>query len=284
MSESSFQQWRRMMDSMAFETLPLFARSHFSWHLRTDYVGRRLVYRPVSESTLDDARHMLERFRLSAGAVVLAETQTAGRGRVGRSWVSPPDVNLYFTVVLTPEPAVLPSLAYVAPLAVALAVEEASAVTGQALRCDLKWPNDALIDGKKVAGILIETATAQDQLAALVGIGINVNVDIEAYPDISDVATSLKQALGYAVEREEVLATFCNQLESLYEATKQGSKAPFEAWRERLVTLGQPVVASGAGAPVEGVAVDVLADGALVIERPDGRRVSVEAGDVTLRV
>ncbi len=284
MSESSFDQFRRMMDSMEFETLPLFSRSHFSWHLKTDYVGRRLVYRPVSESTQDDARRMFERFRLSAGAVVLAETQTAGRGRAGRSWVSPPDVSLYFTLLMQPEPAALRSLAYLAPLAAALAVEEISAAAGRELRADLKWPNDVLIDGKKVAGALIETTEHEGRRLALIGVGINVNLDVEAYPEIVAIATSVKQVLGFAVEREELLALFCNHFESLYEAAKGGDKAPFAAWRDRLVTLGSAVVASGAGAPVEGVAVDVAEDGALVIERAGGERVSVEAGDVTLRV
>lgn len=284
MSESSFDQFRRMMDAMEFETLPLFSRSHFSWHLKTDYVGRRLVYRPVSESTQDDARRMLERFRLSAGAVVLAETQTAGRGRAGRSWVSPPDVSLYFTLLMQPEPAALRSLAYLAPLAAALAVEEISAAAGRELRADLKWPNDVLIDGKKVAGALIETTEHEGRLLALIGVGINVNLDVEAYPEIVAIATSVKQALGFAVEREELLALFCNHFESLYEAAKGGDKAPFAAWRDRLVTLGSAVVASGAGTRVEGIAVDVAEDGALVIERAGGERVSVEAGDVTLRV
>src|SRR6187200_1036379 len=113
------------MELMEFETLPLFSKPYFSWKLTTDVIGRRLVYRPDTESTMDDARRMLERFRLTSGAVVLAETQSAGRGRDGRSWVSPPDVNLLFTVLLMTESlqAVRP-LAYVTPLAIALAIEE----------------------------------------------------------------------------------------------------------------------------------------------------------------
>jgi BirA family biotin operon repressor/biotin-[acetyl-CoA-carboxylase] ligase len=277
------ERFRRMMDRMEFETLPLFSKPHFSWGLKTDYVGRRFIYRPVTDSTMDDARGMLNRFRLTNGALILAETQTAGRGRAGRAWVSPPDVNLYFTVVVVASPLALPALSYVTPLAVAAAVEEVAAAQGAALRPDLKWPNDVLIDGKKLAGVLIETASTETgESVAFVGVGINVNVDVQAYEAIRDIATSLRDVLGTTVAREEVLATFCNHFESLFEAAASGSVAPFEEWRSRLINLGRPVVANGAIEPIEGIAVDVDATGALVIEQGDGSRVRVEAGDVTL--
>lgn len=283
MSDSSFERFRRMMDSMEFETLPLFSKPHFSWNLTTDYVGRRFVYRPDSDSTMDDARRMIERFRLTNGALLLAEKQTAGRGRAGRSWVSPPDVNLYFTIILTPEPEDVRCLAYVAPLAIARAIEDVAAKKGVSLRPDLKWPNDVLTDGKKVAGVLIETtATAQGRLVALVGIGLNVNLEVAAYPEIRDIATSLKEALGFSIPREECLAAVCNHFEALYESARGGSEEPFAEWRDRLINLGRPVVANGARERVEGIAVDVEDDGALIIEQADGQRVSVEAGDVTL--
>jgi BirA family biotin operon repressor/biotin-[acetyl-CoA-carboxylase] ligase len=271
-----------MMDEMSFETLPLFSKPHFSWNLHTDYVGRRFQYRPYTESTLDDARHMLERWRFTNGTIILAETQTAGRGRAGRSWVSPPDVGLYFTLAImlsTDEPR---PLAYVTPLAVAEAIEEIARRFGGDLRVDLKWPNDALIDGKKVGGVLIEMAEKDGEPVALIGVGINVNLQTADYPEIADIATSVRDALAFEVPREELLAAFCDHFEALYEAAKAGSRAPFEAWKQRLVTLGSEVVATGAGETIRGVAVDVNEDGTLVIELPDGSRRTVEAGDVTL--
>ena len=276
-------RFRRMMDLMQFETLPLFSKPHFSWNLKTDYVGRRFVYRPESESTMDDAMRMLERFRLTSGAVLLAETQTGGRGRAGRAWVSPPDVNLYFTVVMFLSPAESRHLAYVTPLATALAVEEVTSRHGAALRADLKWPNDVLVGGKKVGGVLIETTEKETgEPVTLVGVGVNVNLDVAAYPEIAAIATSLRDAAGKPMPREEVLAAFCNHLEALHEAALAGSRAPFEAWRARLVTLGREVTASGAAETVRGKAVDVDTDGALLIETPGGSVVRVEAGDVTL--
>jgi BirA family biotin operon repressor/biotin-[acetyl-CoA-carboxylase] ligase len=280
-AESIPERIRQMFNFQFGDTLPIFSKPHFQWGLKTDYVGRRFIYRPVTESTMDDTRRMLERFNLQNGAVVLAETQTAGRGRAGRSWVSPPDVNLHFTVLLYPEMSQLRPLAYVTPLAVALAVEEVAHAAGKELAAGLKWPNDVFLGEKKAAGVLIETSEIADRLVALVGVGVNVNLEVSDYPEIRDIATSVKEAIGVKVAREEVLAAFCNHFESLYEEAKSGSRRPFEAWRARLITLGREVVAHGlAGAP-RGIAVDVEEDGALVLQLADGRRLRVEAGDVT---
>jgi BirA family biotin operon repressor/biotin-[acetyl-CoA-carboxylase] ligase len=283
-TQDSLERFRRQMELMEFETLPLFSKPYFSWKLTTDSIGRRLVYRPDTESTMDDARRMLERFRLTTGAVVLAETQSAGRGRDGRSWVSPPDVNLLFTVVLMTESlkAVRP-LAYVTPLAIALAIEEIASSRGVELHADLKWPNDVQVGGLKVAGVLIETTeTEQGQPVALVGVGLNVNMDVTLYPELDGIATSLKAATGIELPREEVLAAVCNHLEALYDEASSGSSAPFEAWKSRLITLGREVSATGGGETLRGIAVDVDDDGALVIETAPGVRQRVEAGDVTL--
>jgi BirA family biotin operon repressor/biotin-[acetyl-CoA-carboxylase] ligase len=272
------------MELMEFETLPLFSKPYFSWKLTTDVIGRRLVYRPDTESTMDDARRMLDRFRLTSGAIVLAETQSEGRGRDGRTWVSPPDVNLLFTVALMADSLQdIRPLAYVTPLAIALAVEEALAARGIELHVDLKWPNDVQIDGLKIAGILIETTeTAEGQPVALVGAGLNVNMDAGLYSELSGIATSIKSATGLELPREEILAGICNHLEALYAEALGGSSAPFEAWKARLVTLGREVTATGVGDTLRGIAVDVDEDGTLVIETAPGQRVRVDAGDVTL--
>jgi BirA family biotin operon repressor/biotin-[acetyl-CoA-carboxylase] ligase len=282
LSESYFERFRRMMDEMDFETLPLFSKPHFSWGLRTEYVGRRFQYRPYTESTQDDARHMLQRWRSPNGTIILAETQTAGRGRSGRRWVSPADVNLYFTLSLYPVDDPRP-LAYVTPLAIAEAIEEVAAAKGGALRALLKWPNDVFLSGKKVAGELIETTqTEAGETVALVGAGINVNFDPDGHPEIADIATSMKDELGFEVPREEVMAAFCNHFESMWEEAKTGSDAPFLAWKSRLITLGAEVTAHGAREDLRGRAIDVRNDGALVIETADGQKVAVEAGDVSL--
>jgi BirA family biotin operon repressor/biotin-[acetyl-CoA-carboxylase] ligase len=274
--------FRFMVDYQYGDALPTFSKPHFQWKLLTDYMGRRFVYRPVAESTMDDARRMLERMRLTPGAVILADSQTEGRGRNGRTWVSPPDVNLYFTFLLFPEPRAVRPLAYVTPLAVAAAIEEVAAAVGKKIVPDLKWPNDVLVDGRKIAGVLIEVDHLPDRLAAIVGVGINVNLDPDDFEEISGIATSIKAAIGAPVAREEVLASFCNHFESLYEEALSGSLRPFEAWRDRLVTLNRRVVAEVDGISLAGRAVAVAEDGALIVERDDGVRERIEAGDVVL--
>lgn len=211
------------------------------------------------------------------GTVALADEQTAGRGRLGRSWVAPPAVNLLPTLLLRPPADVLRQIAMIAPLAVSDAVLES---TG--LRTDLKWPNDVQAGGKKLAGILIETSIARDEMFVLVGTGINVNFDPRPHEEIRDIATSLSVELGHDVEREALLAAYLARFEQMYEAAKSG-ESMLDEWRARLVTIGQQVRATWPGGSVEGLAEDVDATGALIVRPADGTRVTVEAGDVTLR-
>ncbi|MGH7485890.1 MAG: biotin--[acetyl-CoA-carboxylase] ligase, partial [bacterium] len=214
------------------------------------------------------------------GAIAIAEEQTAGRGRLGRSWTSPAGVNLYFTIILRPTLEQLRYLSLIAPLAIGQAIEEAAG-----LQPRIKWPNDVAINDKKVAGILIESEISGDSvLFALVGPGINVNLDVAAHEEIRDIATSLRAELGRDVSREEVLAATLNHFESLYDALRRGEVVAM-AWKHRLDTLGKHVRVSGPGGALidEGVAVDADSDGSLILRRDDGSHVRVEAGEVTLR-
>jgi BirA family biotin operon repressor/biotin-[acetyl-CoA-carboxylase] ligase len=245
--------------------------------LRTSSLGRRLVYRCTVASTMDVARAEAEG-GTPHGTCVLADEQTAGRGRLGRPWVSPPGSNIYVSVVLRPAAAHLRQLGIVCPLAVCEAVQE---MTGLAAR--IKWPNDVLMAGGKVAGVLIEVEHRADQVDyAVAGIGVNVNFDPRAHEEIRDVASSLMRELGREVSREAVLAALLNHLEALYEAAVRG-EAPYLAWKERLDTLGRSVRVRFADRMEEGVAIDADANGALVLRRDDGSTVHIEAGDVTLR-
>ena len=245
--------------------------------LMTRFVGRCVVYLTSTGSTMDDARREAEA-GAAEGTAVLAEAQTKGRGRFDRAWVSPAGKNLYLTLVMRPPMVRLRSLSIVTPLAVALAVEE---VTG--LRPRIKWPNDVLIDGRKLSGILIESEIAGSQVEyALVGPGINVNYDIEQSPEIAAIATSIKRELGYETSREELLAAFLNRFEALYENAPK-SVSVFEQWRERLDTLGREVRVTFGDQLYEGMAEDVDRHGNLILAEPDGTRRTVEAGEVTLR-
>jgi len=246
-------------------------------HLETEFVGRRIVYLTSTGSTQNIARVEAEAGAPS-GTTVVAEEQTAGRGRFGRSWVSPAGKNLYLTLVMRPPLEHLRSLSIVAPLAVALAVEE---LTG--LRPQLKWPNDVLINKRKLSGILVESEIVGAAVEyALVGIGVNVNFDIEEAPEIAGIATSLRRELGHEIPREELLASFLNQFEQLYEDARNGD-AVLQQWRSRLDTLGREVRVTFRDQVYEGLAEDVDRHGGLILAQPDGTRRTIEAGEVTLR-
>jgi BirA family biotin operon repressor/biotin-[acetyl-CoA-carboxylase] ligase len=249
---------------------------HLQERLTTRWLGRSLIYCTVTSSTQDVARREAEA-GAPPGTVVVADEQTAGRGRLGRSWVSPPGQNLYLTVVLRPPRPPVAQLAMAAPLAVARAVEETTP-----LRAGIKWPNDVWLGRRKVAGVLIETEIRGDEvLYSLVGIGVNVNMDIASFPELAEVATSLRHELGREVAREEVLAAILNHLEALLEGASP--EEVWRRWRERLITLGQQVRVSRGQEVIEGLAEDVDTQGHLLVRRPDGTLVAVEAGDVTLR-
>ena len=246
-------------------------------HLSTRFVGRRIVYLTSTTSTMDVARQGAEA-GAPDGTIVFAEEQTKGRGRFDRAWVSPSGKNLYLTLVTRPPLGRLRSLGIIAPLAVALAVEDS---TG--LRPRIKWPNDVLIDGRKLSGVLIESEISGSAVQyALVGPGINVNFDIEQSPEIAAIATSIKRELGREVSREELLAAFLNHFEALYEDAPKGDAA-FQEWRSRLDTLGREVCVTFGDQLYEGTAEDVDRDGNLILVQPDGSRRIVEAGEVTLR-
>lgn len=245
--------------------------------LTTRYVGRRLLYFTSTSSTMDVARAEAEA-GAPEGTVVLAEEQTKGRGRFGRAWVSPAGKNLYLTLIIRPPLERLRSLSIVSPLAVALAVEDCTGLSPR-----IKWPNDVIIDGRKLSGILIESESSGSSVRyALVGPGINVNLDVEPSSEIAGIATSLKHELGRETSREELLAAFLNRFEQLYEDAPR-SDAVHEQWRSLLDTLGREIRVAFREQIYEGRAEDVDRDGNLVLVEPDGTRRTIEAGEVTLR-
>ncbi|MDI6856731.1 MAG: biotin--[acetyl-CoA-carboxylase] ligase [Dehalococcoidia bacterium] len=244
--------------------------------LTTEFIGRTAVYQERIGSTMDVAHEEAEG-GAPDGMIVVADEQTHGKGRGGRSWVSPPRSNVYVTVVLRPDAATARSLAMTVALAIC---EAADAVAGT--RSAIKWPNDVLIGGRKVAGVLIDLRFAGDELDyALLGVGINVNFDPERYEEIAASATSLKRETGREVSREAVLATFLERLESLYVAARRGESAA-GSWKERLETLGRRVTVRIGDRVEEGMAEDVDANGNLLLRRPDGSVIPLAAGDVTL--
>lgn len=252
--------------------------------LDTAWLGRALHWLERTDSTMRVASELAGR-GAPHGTAVIAEEQSAGRGRLGRSFHSPPHANLYVSVVLRPTPPGLlaPTLVLAAGVAVA---ETVAGWLGAPERVDLKWPNDVRIDGKKTSGILVElTHPAAGPAFAVLGIGVNLNVDPASFPDeFRERATSLAAASGASVDRIAFTRRLFGTLErvlDLHGTLGFAALRPrFEAWfrmRGQAVRVLEP-----AGRTLEGVVRGVDPDGALRLACRDGGELRVLAGEVTL--
>ncbi len=243
----------------------------FEQQLATEFAGRNVVHRQSVDSTMPLAAE-LAAAGAPHGTLVLAEEQTAGRGRRGRSFASPSGENLYFTLVLRLNPAQLKPLPLVVPLAVCLAAVK------QGVDARIKWPNDIWVGERKLSGMLIDV----DGEVAFPGIGINVNGDPTLNPELREIATSFHRELGRRVRREELLADICDALE---QAISMGAGELHDAYAERSMVVGRRVRVSpvGGAGPYEGIADRIEGDGTLVVARGDGSESRATAADVSVR-
>ena len=225
----------------------------------------------------------LARQREPEGVVVVADHQTAGRGRLGRVWQAPPGASLLVTVLLRPTIAVAD--AHLVTIAAALAAADAcDEVTG--VRPALKWPNDLMVerDGttRKLAGLLAESIVSGGRISAVaLGMGLNVQWPTPLPDDLADIATALNLEAGHDVSRDDVLTAWLASLSDRYRrlTAPGGAEALLAAYRVACVTLGREVRAELAGETLHGTAADVTREGHLVVDTAEGRRV-VTAGDV----
>lgn len=223
------------------------------------------------ESTNDLARN-LARAGIREGAVVVAERQSRGRGRMGRSWASP-DGGLWCSLLLRPRTdAGWGRLSLVAATAAAEAIEDATGISP-----GVRWPNDLLVAGRKVAGILIESAAG----AVVVGIGINANVEPGMLPnEVAAIAGSLHQTTGRPVSLECLLETLLARWPVWYDAWSAGDSRVLEAWSARDLTRGRTVRISASGTTLEGTAEGIDGDGALRLRLADRTLRRIVAGDL----
>ena len=247
--------------------------------LNTHDLGQEIHWYEELGSTNDRAKELADE-GAEHGEVVIAESQTAGRGRRGRVWVSPPRRNLYFSVVLRPElpPERAPELTLVASLALCDALRQAGVAAG------IKWPNDVLASGRKIAGVLTELAAEPEQVHwVVVGAGVNVNARREDFPEeLRGEATSVLIERGQPAPRALLAAACFTALEDWVDRHAEEGFAPIRAaWRERSVTLGREVVVKEASRELTGVAEDIDDAGALLVRTRAGVE-RVLAGDVAL--
>jgi BirA family biotin operon repressor/biotin-[acetyl-CoA-carboxylase] ligase len=247
--------------------------------LDTAYMGRgAILYFKSCPSTNDAARELGHR-AAPEGSLAIAEGQTRGRGRLGRGWVSPAGRGIYVSVLL--RPPIAPDEAF--QLTLLSAVAAARAVTSAGVEAKIKWPNDVLVGGRKVAGILTEIEAEADRVnQAVIGIGINVNTTASMFPHaLKDQATSLRIETGRRHSRLAVLQALLVALESCYDLLKAGRfEEVLEEWRALDITRGSRVRAVLLEGEVCGRATGIDKEGALLIAQAGGEERRITAGDI----
>ncbi|WP_054491970.1 biotin--[acetyl-CoA-carboxylase] ligase [Ardenticatena maritima] len=252
----------------------MIRRTDIEARLATRRFGRPLYWYDRIDST---NRELLEWAVRGAeeGTLLVADEQTAGRGRRGRQWIAPPGTGLLMSLLVRPRQAVglLPLMTG------AVLAETIEAVSGA--RATVKWPNDVLIGERKVAGVLVETVIQRGQQAAVIGMGINVNMQAHDFERVGMPATSLRLETGQIWEREDLLAALLPRLETAYDALQAGAWS-LDAWRARAPMLGKPITVFEEEDAWYGVALDVAEDGALLVQTEEGVR-AIYAADVRVR-
>jgi BirA family biotin operon repressor/biotin-[acetyl-CoA-carboxylase] ligase len=249
--------------------------SEITSHLNTKFVGRKAYYFDSLTSTMDIATQLALKNAVE-GTLVITESQTKGRGRLGREWFSPKYKGIYLSLILRPK--VLPTQAPVFTLLSAVSVCEAvKEITG--LDIQIKWPNDLLAHNKKLGGILTELNAEMDEVRfVVIGIGLNVNNDKKAQPA---GAISLKELTGQEISRIDLLKEILRRIEENYSAFQnKGAHLIIEKWRSYSVTLGRRVKVFSHKEHIEGEAVDIDIDGGLLLRKDSGLTQKVTSGDV----
>ena len=214
------------------------------------------------------------------GLVVIADSQRSGKGRMGRQWESPGGVNLYASILLRPAilPFEAPKLTFLSAVAVCRAITRC---TG--LQPTVKWPNDILLNGAKVAGLLNEMSSETDQVHYVVlGVGVNLNMRANQFPaDLRYPATSLAIVAGQPVQRLDFTRTLLREIDALYQTyLEQGSAPIMSAWAELCDLTGKAVQVDCSQLKVEGIMLGLAEDGALLVRTETGKVESIYAGDV----
>jgi len=249
--------------------------------LATRVIGSKLVCLRETASTNTVAFRMAEEGS-PEGTAVIADCQTGGKGRLGRTWASPPGVNLYCSVILRPpiQPMAAPQLTFLSVVALARAIERLTPLSPR-----IKWPNDILIDGKKVAGLLNEMSAETDKVNFVVlGIGVNLNMTSDQFPaDLRHPATSLFIESGTRVRRTDFARCLFQELDEVYgQFLREGYGPVRQEWLQRSRLAGEPVTVTESGRVTRGRVVGIDEYGALLLEGEDGATLQVLAGDVRL--
>ncbi|MBI4641400.1 MAG: biotin--[acetyl-CoA-carboxylase] ligase [Candidatus Tectomicrobia bacterium] len=250
-------------------------------NLSTTLIGKRFYHYDEVTSTNDIAIDFAS-LGVEEGSVVIAESQTKGKGRLGKSWISPSGVGLYFSIILNPSLPLkqIPLLTLAAGVAAARAIAEITH-----LRVFLKWPNDIMIGGKKAGGILAEARIEGDTIKVVViGIGVNVNTPLSQFPEeVREHSTSLSKEASREIDRSLLLAKILETFDGIYlKVINQEHDEILQAWRTLSNTLGEEVLIQSGSERIEGKAVDIDWDGSLLVRTEKGTLEKVASGEATV--
>lgn len=249
--------------------------------MKTHWAGKKVVYYEETDSTNNRAKDSGEKGG-THGTLFVADRQVAGKGRRGRAWESPAGTSIYMTILLYPD--MLPTKAPQLTLLMALAVAEGiRKVTG--IKTGIKWPNDIVIHGKKVCGILTEMSAEIDYINYVV-IGVGINVNQETFPqELRERAISLKSELGTNVKRSELIAATMESFENYYEIFRKTEDLleVKELYNDLLVNIDKEVMVLEPGHEYEAYALGINNTGELIVRMPDGQEKEVYAGEVSVR-
>ena len=270
--ESQGKQGYRLLSCPDSLMAPVIARG-----LQTRWAGRQIVYLPSVDSTNRRARQLAAE-GAPHGTLVIADEQTAGRGRRGRGWISPAGEGVFMSLILRPQshPSEVARLSMQTALAVALSIAQTTGLDAR-----IKWPNDIVCGGRKVCGMLLEmNADEQAVHDVVAGIGINVH-QTQFAPEIEKTASSLDLLSGQRVCRAALVRAFLEAFERTEALAAQG--ALMDAYRARSATLGQRVQVIAPAGSFTGTALEVTDSGSLIVEDEEGQRREVLAADVSVR-
>jgi BirA family biotin operon repressor/biotin-[acetyl-CoA-carboxylase] ligase len=261
----------------------IFDRSAIISQLNTKLLGKNLIFLDEVDSTNNELKR-LAAAGASEGTTVIAKKQLAGRGRRGREWFSIDEKGIYMSVLLKPDiaPEEVQAITLAASSAVCKAIDSYTRT-----KPGIKWPNDILLNGKKVCGILTELSAEPDKINSIIlGIGINVCRKQEEFPaEISKIATSLSEHSDFELSRSRIVAKVIEEIEDLYmDFLEKGSTAKFlNIWRSFSVTLGCDIYICQGDKKWKGKALDVLDNGHLLVETADGERQAISSGEISIR-
>lgn len=261
-------------DLLSFEEL--------SENLHTKYIGKNIMYFQTIDSTNNKAKELaLDDY--PNGTIIISEEQTLGRGRLGRNFVSPKYKGIWLSIILRPDinPMNVPKVTQIGAAAVIKTLDELD------IKAHVKWPNDIVLNNKKICGILTEMSGELNKVNYVVmGIGINVNIDVEEFPkELRDTATSISYEIGRYIKRKELVSNLLNNFEILYDEFEKNESisTSVRICKESSILIGKEVRIINRGKESIGKAVDLNDEGELLVEFSDGRVEKIISGEISVR-